>query len=172
MKSKNLIVLISFCWLIAAPVVTAQESENTNESKLWIEKKNINGKKVRVLKGSKAIETVMESPEPVAKPMLCEIDVSTDYWQANDKVKMDAYVDTSDCGAAYGRYSVSVRTKDEAGEHQTRDFAEAWSRDNADPIKLSHSYTMNGDSDLVKVRVKLPIEGSCVCGVQSAVEPK
>lgn len=99
-----------------------------------------------------------------SKPVLCEVQVSSDYWQANDKVKLEAYIDTPDCGAAYGAYSVNVRTKNEAGETHTNDYPEAWSRENAEPIKQVHSYDMNGDTDLLKLRVKMALGTSCVCG--------
>lgn len=167
MKYLCLILLLSFSASLDAATLISEELKDENESEVWTEEKTVEGKKIRVLKINKPISMMVDSVVIDDGPTSCEIEVSTDYWQENDKVEMEAYLHTADCGAAHGAYKVSVRTKNEIGEYHTMKYPEVWRRDNAQPIKLTHSYSMKGDTDLVGVQVKLALDGSCVCGLNS-----
>jgi len=105
-----ILVFSSTTWADQLPL----ESSGT---KAWTEEMSVDGKKVRVLKTSKSISTVVEQSIVGRKSKLCEVEVSTDYWQANDKVRVEVYVDTPECSVAHGAYTVSVRTRDETDEH-------------------------------------------------------
>ena len=78
-------------------------------------------------------------------------------------LKVETLIENAECGASSGAYIVNIRTRNEAGDANTQKHQETWSRADSQPVNATHTYSMNGDTELVKVRLKLPINDACVC---------
>ncbi len=115
-----------------------------------------------IFRTSKTINKTIHVPAPV-EPVACEVEFSTDYWQEDDQFKVEVVVENAQCGASNGKYLVNARTRNEAGEINSIKFEEVWGRNDDRPVKVVHTYSMNGDIELVRVRLTAPFNGSCIC---------
>lgn len=157
MKIALLITLLIFSFSSFAD----EPSEVKPSLKKWQEIKpiSINGKKARVLKTSKTVDV----PE-ISEAKTCEVEISSDYWQEDDRLKVETQIENGDCGASQGLYIVNVGTRNKDGETRTSKYQEAWSRDDFQAVIATHVYSMNGDTELVRVRLRTPFNGACLCG--------
>jgi hypothetical protein len=166
---KNLILVViawsSWCFFPAAAV------EPDNGVKKWQEVKEIDGEKVNVQVISKPISTTFDAPAAPVELTACAANIVTDYWQEDDLIKVETLVENTQCGPSKGRYAVKVRTRNEAGDLNTSKYQEQWSRDDNGDIKAMHTYSMNGDKELVRVRIQPPFNGACLCTVENTDGP-
>ena len=125
--------------------------------------KNGNSAKDLVFKTNKPFKPAVIGKAYVAGDVACEVEISTSYFQAGDEVKVEAQIDNKQCGPSNGKYTVKVRTRDEAGESHTSKHQEVWSRDDQDSIVMKHIYSMNGDAELISARVQMPSKDYCTC---------
>lgn len=123
----------------------------------------VDGEEITVLKKSFPWEKTIEAAAMTGMAQTCEVQIATDYWQDNTVVKVETSVDQAGCNGSSGAYTVIVRTADEEGHKRTQKYEEKWSRNDDETLQTLKEYSMNGDLDLVRVRVKLPIKGSCIC---------
>ena len=153
--------------LMAGASARADETIPKNEDKpAYVkETKVVDGEKITVLKKSYPWTKTVKAPVVKDDVQTCDVDISTDYWQEDKFVKVGAVIEKAECDVSSGAYTVMVRTENAAGEKSTHKYLERWSRTENEPFETIHKYSMNGDVDLVRVRVKLPLTGSCVCGV-------
>jgi hypothetical protein len=157
---KNLIVVITWFSLCSFPAF-AEQTENV--VKKWQEVKEIDGEKVNVQVISKPTSTTFNAPDVSAELTACAANIVTDYWQEDDIIKVETMVENTQCGPSKGLYTVKVRTRNDAGDLSTTKYQEQWSRDDSGDIRATHTYSMNGYKELVRVRIQPPFNGACVC---------
>ncbi|MBL4673126.1 MAG: hypothetical protein JKX81_12785 [Arenicella sp.] len=158
---KNLILVV-IVWLSGCsfPAVAAPTE---NGVKKWQEVKEIDGEKVKVQVISKPTSTTFDAPAASVELTACAANIVTDYWQEDDLIKVETLVENTQCGPSKGRYTVKVRTRNDAGDLNTSKYQEQWSRDDNGTIKAIHTYSMNGHKELVRVRIQPPFNGACLC---------
>lgn len=123
----------------------------------------VDGEQITVLKKSYPWEKTIEAAAPTETVQSCEVQIATDYWQDDRVVKLEISVDKAGCKGSSGAYTVMVRTADAEGEKRTQKYQEKWARNDDERLQILKEYSMNGDVDLVRLRVKLPINGACIC---------
>ena len=97
-------------------------------------------------------------------PNACEVELLLESWQVNDRVRVDTQVLINDsCVASHGTYKLKVRTKAPGDEVHTREYVESWRRTDDDPVKFTRYYDMEGDLDLLWVRLRSSEMSRCVC---------
>lgn len=116
-----------------------------------------------VLIKSTAYEKTFTAPPIVSEELACEIEISSDYWQLGDRAKLEALIETDQCAAAQGEYTVRVKTRNDNGDARTRKFQETWSRADNVPVTVKHVYDMDGDAELVNIRVHMSLDTACTC---------
>jgi hypothetical protein len=117
---------------------------------------------------------------PHFDPTACIARYTVAYAQMYDKVRVKTKITNEDCAESSGRYTLRLRTVDEQGETQTRTIVEDWQRDSAKPLEQTRYYPMDGNSDLIWVKVKSNRKTSCVCatnrpepqGVEKQTKPQ
>ena len=107
-------------------------------------------------------ELVIKAPEE-EKNLACKAEVSLLYSQIDTIIEVESEITNEDCGASYGKYKLRIKTRSEASETTTTTHNETWSREDSNTVKLLKEYDMNGDVDLVSVRVHASFEGLCTC---------
>ncbi|MFT6408270.1 MAG: hypothetical protein ACJAQ6_001687 [Arenicella sp.] len=168
---KAILLLIFLAWLNYSSLTTAA-SELESEVTQWQEEKEIDGEKVIVHVISKPVSTTFDAPVVPLELKVCEIELSTDYWQEDDIIKVDTVLENSQCGASKGTYTVRVSTRNALDESKTVKYQEAWSRDNSEPLRSIHTYSMNGDLELIRVRLQAPFNGACFCTDETKSAPQ
>ena len=123
----------------------------------------VNGERFTVVTKNYAWEKTVKVPTTTQDKAACEANVSLQYWQQNDIVKVTATIEEAECASSSGSYTVILRTASDDGEKHTQRHTETWSRSNDEPIEKFHKYSMNGAVDLLRVRLKLPSNGACFC---------
>ena len=107
-------------------------------------------------------ELVVEAPEEeTSKACLAQVLIS--YSQLDTTIKVETEIINSDCGASFGKYSLRIRTRNEAGETTTTNHTESWNREDTNAVNLVKNYSMNGDVDLASVRVRAAFNDLCTC---------
>lgn len=155
----QIIVLVS----LAVLLLPANASEQEGTVKQWQEVKEIDGEKVNVHVISKPVSTTFDAPIVTAELKTCAINIVTDYWQEDDQIKVETVLENTQCGPSKGMYVVRVRTSNDDGDSNTTKYQEPWSRDNSEAVRSTHTYSMNGDTELIRVRIQPPFNGACMC---------
>jgi hypothetical protein len=91
---------------------------------------------------------------------ICSASLEFEYQQKNTVAAVDSTLDTLDCGAASGGYTVLVRFRDANNELQSLEYPVTWQRDDDKVITASAEYVIGEDVDLVTVR---PRKLRCLC---------
>ncbi|HEY9183655.1 MAG TPA: hypothetical protein VIQ99_10670 [Gammaproteobacteria bacterium] len=104
------------------------------------------------------IDITLELPD--AKLLQCAAAIEIEYWQRDTVVGVAATVDTKDCAASSGEYTVAVIVRDEELELTTLQFSETWQRLDAQPVTFEKDYPIGADVDLVRVRAR-PVRCTC-----------
>ncbi len=97
----------------------------------------------------------------------CKSNTAIEYYQDDTVAKVNGEIKIDGCIKASGKYTISVRYRDDAGDTHNIDFDETWQRSSADPITISHAYPMADNVDLVRVRAR---RSRCVCNDAAAKE--
>lgn len=90
----------------------------------------------------------------------CRARVRIDYSQRNTVANVTGTIDNDDCSASGGKYTVSVRVRDDDGEVQDIEHEELWQRDDDRTIEIGKDYYIGENVDLVRVR---PRKVECIC---------
>lgn len=122
-----------------------------------------NSKKDLIFKNSGPLRDVIAGNAYISGDKVCEVEISTSYYQAANKAKVEAVIDHSQCAVSNGKYTVSLRIQDEAGTIHAKKYQEVWSRNNADAITVKHTYQMSENMELLKAGIKLPSRDYCTC---------
>jgi hypothetical protein len=132
---------------------------------------------------SKSYRRVEESAKPIMQlglesetrlvprppdPLACKIDGSLSYSQRGDEVHVDAVIENDDCAASSGRYRIRVTARDEQDVRVSDSHHESWSRGDAEPVTVTHSYPLVPNGELVRVSLR-PTDGGCRCSAVEAV---
>ncbi|MGK0373838.1 MAG: hypothetical protein ACJA2E_000306 [Arenicella sp.] len=152
-------VLVSLAALLLPTNASEQEGEVTQ----WQEIKEIDGEKVNVHVISKPVSTTFDAPIVPGELKTCAINIVTDYWQEDDQIKVETVLENTQCGPSKGMYVVRVRTSNDDGDSNTIKYQEPWSRDNSEAVRSTHTYSMKGDTELIRVRIQPPFHGACIC---------
>jgi len=150
----GIVLLFGASWSVSYAVELKQNKGHEDETVI--------DENAIIFKNNKTINKTIRIPVPT-EPVACEVELSTDYWQEDDRFKVEVVVENTQCGASNGKYVVNARTRNEAGEINSIKFDEVWSRRHDRPVNAVHTYSMNGDTELVRVRLTAPLNGSCVC---------
>ena len=95
----------------------------------------------------------------------CEARLSLEYFQRGENAQVNSTLTNGQCAASQGTYTIQVRYRGDDGELKTRDFAETWSREDAEPVLASKQYFVGEDVDLVRVRSR---RLTCTCNDAAA----
>ena len=156
------------CRIIIIVLMINSNSVLAQSSLDWIHDKQRGGEKeeiVLVPAISAKTELVVKAPEE-EKSKACIAQVSLSYSQLDTVIKVETEIINSDCGASFGKYSLRIRTRNEAGETSTTNYTEPWSREDRNAVNLVKNYNMNGDVDLASVRVRTSFKDLCTCRIE------
>ncbi len=120
-------------------------------------------KKDLIFKNSGPLRDVIAKHSYVSGEKICDVEISTSYFQAGDQAKVEAMIDHSQCGASNGKYTVNLKVQDSAGEVHTTKYKEVWSRKDDQAITAKHTYPLMESHELLKARIKLPSRDYCTC---------
>ena len=102
-------------------------------------------------------------PRPESRGPTCQAAVNVSYMQRHDSVVVDAEVHHQGCPRASGEYTVRVRTRAADRTARTREYTEAWSLAGDEVLAHQRTYPMDGDTELVWVKVRSRGADSCRC---------
>jgi len=91
---------------------------------------------------------------------ICSASLEFEYQQKNTVAVVDSTLDTLDCGAASGEYTVLVRFRDENSQMQSLEYPVTWRREDDQVITARAEYVIGENVDLVTVR---PRKLRCLC---------
>jgi hypothetical protein len=130
------LVPVSVCFLACAPIAGAAQQQQ----QMRVEK-NMEFKTEMTLKAE-------------SKSALCSARVEIEYNQKNTVAWAAGTLDTPDCAAASGTYTIAVRYRDEAGEVHNVESEESWGRSDDQPVHFAGEYEIGENVDLIRVRVR------------------
>ena len=116
-----------------------------------------------IFKTNKPLKAVVAGGGYIAGDEVCEVEIATSYFQSGDKVEVEAQIENYQCGASNGKYTVRVKTQDEAGETYSEKHDEVWSRNDNEPVLARHVYALGKGSELLSARVRMPSKDYCTC---------
>lgn len=115
-------------------------------------------------KGIEITRKLTLGPQPVhANPSACEARFEIQYFQADDRIKVDTEVTNETCQASRGEFSLRIRTVDPSGAVATRSFPESWLRHGTGTVQMTKYYPMGGGQNLVWVRIDSSRKTGCTC---------
>jgi len=129
-------VSVSACFLACAPIAGAAQQQQ----QLRVEQ-NMEFKTEMTLKAE-------------SKSALCSARVEIEYNQRNTVAWTAGTIDTRDCAAASGVYTIAVQYRDEQGEIHTVEQQERWGRNDDQPVHFEGEYTIGENVDLIRVRTR------------------
>jgi hypothetical protein len=109
--------------------------------------------------GETEFTTVIETETEFATDA-CMASLEIEYYQKGPSAHVETELRNNDCDASSGTYVIQVRYKDAAGEHQSKDFEEAWERSDANAIVVRKDYFVADDVDILRVRSR---KLNCTC---------
>ena len=95
---------------------------------------------------------------------LCSARVEIEYLQNNTIAWAGGTIDTGDCVAASGAYTIQVRYRDAQGEVKTLESEETWRRDDDQPVHFEGQYPIGENVDLIRVRAS---KIRCECSTEN-----
>jgi hypothetical protein len=90
----------------------------------------------------------------------CQATMNTSSEQRDTIARVEGTIETADCAACSGDYTIVVRVRDESGETKTLEFLGSWQRADDQPVKFKTDYPIGENVDLLGVRSK---GLHCVC---------
>jgi len=93
----------------------------------------------------------------------CEAEFEISYYQANDRIKVEALIDNKTCAASHGEFLIRIKAVDEAGEMKTQSFPETWARSDESAVQVRREYPMNGAARLIWARINADSNTACAC---------
>lgn len=84
----------------------------------------------------------------------CEATATTQYFQQGANANVQSTLSVSDCRAASGTLTFSVRTRDDTGPKAPLEFDETWQRTDDRDVKLGAVYPIGENVLLTSVRVR------------------
>jgi len=92
-------------------------------------------------------------PKPTPNTQ-CEAATATSYHQRNALARLESTITVNACAAASGKFTVTVRVRDERGEVRTLEFPETWQRSDGRELSFVADYPIGENVELVSVRVR------------------
>jgi len=89
---------------------------------------------------------------PALPTKACQATLTTAYEQRNTVARVQGTIETADCAACSGDYTIVVRVRDESGETQSLEFSGSWQRADDKPVTFTTDYPIGENVDLVAVR--------------------
>ena len=123
----------------------------------------MNSNKDLIFKNNGQLPDVIADRAYISGSKVCEVEISTSYFQAASQAIVEAEIDHSECAASNGKYTVSLKVQDAAGEIHSKKYQEVWSRTDAGAIIVKHRYQIGDNMDLLRTRIKLPSKDYCTC---------
>jgi len=133
-----------------APLAVADEpsSEGGGAPRVVVEK---NGQSTRLVTENKFSVNVKLAPKP---SKACQATITTRSEQRDTLAHVEGTVETADCAACSGDYTIVVRIRDASGEVKTLEFPGSWQRADGEPVKVTADYPIGDNVDLLGVRSK------------------
>jgi len=149
--------------LLAAPFAAADEPDSSAGAAphVVVEK---NGQSTRVVTQSNISIDVKLAAKPTKA---CQATITTRSEQRNTLAHVEGTIESADCAACSGDYTLVVRIRDASGETRTLEFSESWRRADEAPVKFTADYPIGDDVDLLGVRSK---GLHCVCAGAAAAD--
>ncbi|MFT7527041.1 MAG: hypothetical protein ACI9LY_002193 [Arenicella sp.] len=123
----------------------------------------MNSSKDLIFKNSGPLPDVIADRGYISGNKVCEVEISTSYFQAASQAIVEADIDHPECAASNGKYTVNLKIQDAAGEIHSKKHREVWSRTDGDAIIVKHRYQIGDNMDLLRARIKLPSTDYCTC---------
>jgi hypothetical protein len=139
--------------LLLLPLVVAADEPSSagggTAPRVVVEKKN--GQSTRIVTESELSIRVEVAPKATKN---CQATMSTRFEQRNTTARVDGTIETADCTACSGEYTIVVRIRDESGETKTLEFVGSWQRADGKPVEFTTDYPIGENVDLLGVRSK------------------
>ncbi len=97
---------------------------------------------------------------PPPESAACNATLEIEYAQWGAVAKVEGTIETPDCAACSGDYTIAVRVRSESGEVKTLQFHESWARTDDRPLKFTSEYPIGANVDLLGARAS---RVRCVC---------
>jgi hypothetical protein len=120
-----------------------------------------------------AVRTEREIKLSIELPPLpstqCEAVASTSYQQRNTVARFESTIKVSDCAAAAGEFTVTLRIRDDAGGIKMLELDETWQRSDDQDVSFTKDYPIGENVELVGARMR-GLSCACVAAAESAPE--
>lgn len=90
----------------------------------------------------------------------CHSTTSIEYQQRGNLALVNGEITVEDCTVARGKYTLSLRLKDDSGEIQNLNFEDTWQRSDDAPVSFAREYSIGDNVDLIRVRAR---RTQCIC---------
>lgn len=111
-----------------------------------------------IIRSEKEVEFSLAAP-PV-KDAVCVATIEIAYTQRDTAVSVEGTIANNVCAASSGDYKLVVSVRSEGAGVQQLEFFESWQREDDQPVKLSGTYPIGENVDLLRVR---PAQMRCTC---------
>jgi hypothetical protein len=116
-----------------------------------------------VIRSEKEIEFSIAVPPLESAECVATIEIA--YTQRDTTVGVEGTLANNVCAASSGDYKLVVSVRSEEAGLQVLEFFENWQREDDQPVKLSGTYPIGENVDLLRVR---PAQVRCTCARESA----
>ena len=97
----------------------------------------------------------------------CNAAATTEYEQLDAFARINSTLSITDCPAAHGSLTFSVRVRDETPEVKLLEFEETWARSDDQDARIANDYPIGENVELLSVRIGTL---QCTCGDPPAEE--
>ena len=115
-----------------------------------------------IVRSEKEVEFSLNVPP--LKNVQCVATIEITYTQRDTEVGVEGTIANNVCGASSGDFKLVVSVRDGSAGLQVLEFFESWQRQDDLPVKLSATYPIGENVDLLRVR---PAQSRCACADES-----
>ncbi|MFT5655979.1 MAG: hypothetical protein ACI9XU_001704 [Arenicella sp.] len=166
-QTRNTLMSLFLCLALVISNIANAQVDLSPKGRIDIQndqtEDKLNSKKDLIFKNSGPLRDVVVGSTYISGAQICEVEISTSYFQAASLAIVEAEIDHADCAASNGKYTVSLKFQDAVGEIHSTKYKEVWSRTEAQAIMVKHSYQIGDNMDLLRARIKLPPKDYCSC---------
>ena len=104
-----------------------------------------------VLETEKTLETRLDAEQWHNAEKTCAAELSIGYLQFNTKARVEAGIETPDCAASGGEYTLHFDVYDFSNGMKSQELVETWGRTDAEPYSSQTFYEIGENVELIKV---------------------
>jgi hypothetical protein len=116
-----------------------------------------------VIRTEKEVEFSLAAP--ALRNAQCVATIEIEYTQRDTTVSVEGTLTNNVCAASSGDYKLVVSVRSERAGLQVLEFFESWQRQDDQPVKLTGTYAIGENVDLLRVR---PAQVRCTCADESS----